>query len=131
MQIHRYLSDIPADSSKKQDMEIENVNLEGIISNLEERIKALSAKKEVEARKLLKEKLAKTKAELKELKKNMKKIVSAANIKNIDEFIYNEAQNRMKELFTIYHCMKEAAVDCQLLHKFHNNSSIHCLDSIH
>lgn len=128
VQIHRYLSDIPSDSSKRQDMEIESVNLEGIISNLEERIKALPPKKEAETRKLLKEKLAEAKADLKELKKTMKKTVSAADVKNIDEFIYNEAQNRMKELFTIYHCMKEAAVDCQLLKKFHSNPSIHCLD---
>ena len=127
VQIHRYLTDFPGDNSKdKQEMEIHITNVQGIISSLEQKISDL--RRGDTNKKALQEKLKSAKSELKLLNKNAKKQIDHTNIKNIDEYIYSEAQNRMKELFTIYHCMKESAVDCQILKRFHGNSAIHCID---
>lgn len=134
VQIHRYLTDFPSSSSKnKQDIEMEITGALGRIGEMEDKLKALPPAKKgtdnASVKQLLKEKITSEKADLNLLKKSLKKQVSSTDIKNIDEFIYTEAQNKMKDLFTIYHCMKESAVDCEILHKFHNNKAIHCLDS--
>jgi len=45
--------------------------------------------------------------------------VDTDSVKMIDEFIFKESRERVKELMVVYQCMKEAAVDCRLLQKFH------------
>jgi hypothetical protein len=42
-----------------------------------------------------------------------------SDIKLVDEFIFNESRARMKEILVLYQSMKESAVDCRLLQKFH------------
>jgi hypothetical protein len=67
-------------------------------------------------------------AEIASLKKEIKarEKLGDADIKNIDKFIFDESREKIKTLFLIHHTMKETAVDCQLLHKFHGDDSIHC-----
>jgi hypothetical protein len=40
-----------------------------------------------------------------------KKVLDLADVKNIDKKIFEESRERMKELLTIYQCMKDMAVD--------------------
>lgn len=130
VQIHRYMSDFPIEASVDS-TEFEQKDIEGLISNIEYKISLLTSKGDAAEKKNLKDELSKKKKRLTEIKKIRKTMdISANNIKNIDEEIYKEAQNKMRELFTIYNCMKEAAVDCMLLKDFHKNSSIHCIDEI-
>lgn len=62
----------------------------------------------------------------KELDKNLakaekarKKAYDLTSVPMIDEFIFHESRDRMKELLFVYQAMKEAAVDCPLLKEFH------------
>jgi flagellar motility protein MotE (MotC chaperone) len=66
--------------------------------------------------------------EVKGIEADIKKIDKADSkkVESIDRFIYAEAQSRMKELFVTYHSMKEAAIDCRILHKFHADKAIVC-----
>lgn len=45
--------------------------------------------------------------------------VDPNEIKMIDEIIFNESREHMSDLMRIYQYMKEAAIDCRLLDKFH------------
>jgi hypothetical protein len=45
--------------------------------------------------------------------------VDTDSVKMIDEFIFQESRERVKELLVVYQSMKEAAVDCRLLQRFH------------
>ena len=79
--------------------------------------------------------VADLKVKLREKAKELKKLDAPpkhtdTNIENIDERIYRESQERFKELFTIYQCLKEAACDCRLLKEFHSSTTgkdINCL----
>jgi hypothetical protein len=55
------------------------------------------------------------------LAKKKRNNVDLSSVKMIDEFIFNESREHMKAILTIYKSMKEAAIDCRLLDKFHNN----------
>lgn len=55
----------------------------------------------------------------KQRKKGLKKVVDTTDIKMIDEYIFNESRARAKELIIINQSLREAAVDCRLLDKFH------------
>ena len=59
---------------------------------------------------------------IKEEKSKKKK--SNAEVVAIDEFVQKEAMKRMRDLFTIYISMKEAAIDCKALYKFHTKDQI-------
>lgn len=74
--------------------------------------------------KLLKDELKKKKKDLEKLqaepnKKTQK--MDVTNILNVEQLIFNESRERMKELLTIYLCMKESAIDCKILSKFHSS----------
>jgi len=129
VQIHRYFSDFPIDVkvSGSSTLQMEVTDLEGIVSDLDTKVKA---EKEKSIKKALREAHAEKKKRLTTLKKELKAHakMNVDNVHNIDEFIYNEAQRKMKELFVTYHSMKEASVDCMLLKQFHNDPSIHCVD---
>ena len=108
VQIHRYLADLP----------IEILSEGGI----QERLKHLKG--------LLTENM--TKAQLAAHKKEIKQTekLLAIDIKAIDSFVYENAKVKMHELFTIYMCMQEAAVDCTSLINFHGhkkNPKFKCL----
>lgn len=68
--------------------------------------------------KALKKELSEKKKELKQVDKPTK-ASKLDNIQNIEEQIFQESKERFKLLFTVYQCMKEAAVDCRLLRDFH------------
>ena len=147
VEIHRYLSDFPLDMTLNkvaatQEGDAERMSLLGRKTELEAElalVSPMSRKKDTislennarnkELKLLLKEVDKKIKEIDVPVKKGRNKNVDISSVNNVDTFIYEEAQRRMKELFIIYHYMKEAAVDCMLLHKFHGNSSIHCLDA--
>lgn len=68
--------------------------------------------------------IAGLKAQLKEKNKELKALDKPPknnpnDVEMIEERIQKEAQERFKELFTMYQCMREAAVDCRLLKEFH------------
>lgn len=79
--------------------------------------------------------IAGLKAQLKEKNKELKALDKPPknnpnDVEMIEERIQKEAQERFKELFTVYQCMKEAAVDCRLLKEFHEktaNQNIACV----
>lgn len=72
------------------------------------------------------------KAQIKEKNKELKALDKPKNnqdVEMVEERIREEAKERFKELFTVYQCMKEAAVDCRLLREFHEktaNQKINC-----
>jgi len=71
----------------------------------------------------LKEQLKKKKKDLDRLlaePKKKTKEIDTKNIINIEKLIFDESRERMKELLTIYMCMKETAIDCKLLSTFHS-----------
>jgi hypothetical protein len=49
--------------------------------------------------------------------------VDATNIENIDKFIFQQSQEKMKGILTLYQYMQEAAVDCMVLQAFHKNGN--------
>jgi hypothetical protein len=77
-----------------------------------------------------KDSLQKLKEVLKEREKQLKALLAApkkkkidpASVENVEELIFKESRERMKELLTVYQCMKEAAVDCKVLAKFHSST---------
>lgn len=83
-----------------------------------------------------KEEIKQQKAELKKYpdelaskgKGRAKKTVDATGIENIDKFIFENAKSKMQHILSLYQAMKEAAIDCQVLKKFHSsgNQEITC-----
>jgi hypothetical protein len=118
--IHRYFSDVPITANNSDASE----RLDSLKKSLEEakaQLKATLAK-EKEAKKTIKDNIT-------HLQTNIKLYTTSSkqnNVESIDMYIYNTAQSRMRELFVVYHALKEAALDCRLLHKFHNDDSIKC-----
>lgn len=122
--IHRYISDFP------DDIITNNIP----INTLNNEIEILKKSKN-----LLEEALKKSKIKKKiklEIIENNKKIHDVqvlikndiSDIKNIEDTIFKESRERMKSLLVIYQAMKDAAIDCNLLNKFHG-SSINCLQN--
>lgn len=119
VEIHRYFSDLPRMDIKVMD---EEPKLQAEVERLKEAVDAAKRGEKTALKQALKAK----QTELKSLQTAQKK---ASNIEAIDQKVYDMAQNKMRDLFTIYHCMKEAAVDCMILHHFHNDPSIKCVDT--
>lgn len=72
----------------------------------------------------LKEEIKAKQKEIKDLEAQAKKAIKedATSIENIEERIFTESRERMKELLTVYQAMKEAAVDCKVLSAFHSKT---------
>lgn len=85
------------------------------IETLEKYVKNIS-----EDKKLLKEKEKQLHALQNPSRK--KNTIDPSTIENIENLVFKESRERMKELLTIYQCMKEAAVDCKVLSKFHSST---------
>ena len=82
----------------------------------------------------LKDQLKKKKKEIDRLlvepkKKTKGKEIDYKNIINIEQLIFDESRERMKELMTIYLSMKEASIDCKILSDFHSSvgNKIKCI----
>jgi len=67
------------------------------------------------------QKLKKTEKELE--KKEKKPKIDATDVENIDKFIYDESIKKMQKILILYQLMKESAIDCQVLNKFHKNGN--------
>ena len=123
--LHRYIADLPLKAS------FEDIGLlEQAAQQAKQQVDSLTAKIEALPKrdpqlKSLKAELAEAKKQAKESQSKLKKAEKedTSKITAIDEFIYNNAQERMRELFTIHQSIKEAAIDCRLLNKFHNAMS--------
>ena len=67
------------------------------------------------------------KAELKVLNKvgktTKKQPLDATGVINIDEFIYKQSIEKMKNILILYQLMQEVAVDCLVLNDFHKNGN--------
>lgn len=102
VKLHRYITDKPL--------------VTGL--SLEEATKLVDAKelqlKQNPKNKILKKELTDLKKQQKEAKRH-----DVTNIQNIEEKIFEESRERVKDILTMYVCMKEAAVDCRVLQKFH------------
>ena len=125
--IHRYMSDLPieVDDVQYSKISMQVAGLEAKVAELSELAKATKGK---EAKEAINSDIKNYKAELKELNKVIKEKskLQDAEIANIDEFVYKESKARFNELRMIYHSMKEAAIDCKILSKFHDDVSIIC-----
>jgi hypothetical protein len=152
VQVHRYMSDLPLGTNAvmtaptvvpgltpvEQD---QKTRLENDITQTQRRIAELQESKpkkgSAEAEKLvvLRTELTGYKTQLKNIDKAVeardkairrntrkRKTLDASGVENIDKFIHNEARNRFKQIAGMYEAMKEAAVDCQVLKKFHGST---------
>jgi hypothetical protein len=85
---------------------------------------------------LLKEKADDVNKEVKQLlkiekersKKTKKPKLDTSDIDNIDRFIYQQSIAKMQKILILYQLMKESAIDCLVLNKFHQsgNQTIQC-----
>lgn len=75
-----------------------------------------------------KDAIANLKAQLKDKNKELKALDKPPknnpnDVEMIEERIQKEAEERFKELFTVYQCMKQSAVDCRILKEFHEKTA--------
>ena len=101
--IHRYMMEKPL---------VVGITAEEIQQRIDEASEKLKKDKK---NKDLKAEIDRLKAQKKEMKG-----LDVSGVANIEEAIFKESRDRMKQIFTIYACMKEAAVDCRILNKFHS-----------
>ena len=133
--VHRYMTDIPIS------MEVDNIaSINASLAAQDEKLASLTEQnknsstgrkaspEEKALNAMIKSEIVFVKKTITDLKKTLREQTknNVADIKNIDEKIYTEAKQRMKQLTIYYKCMKEAAVDCKLLEEFHNDPSFRC-----
>ena len=148
--IHRYMSDMPPVKVEPDPTPLINqlnndilvlqamLTQEGLMNELKalketkkktknqkdlDRLEKLIEKKTQEikdAKEKIKEDIKKKQKELKDLTAPKKKQVDMSTIDNVEERIFKESRERMKELLTVYDAMKQAAVDCEILKEFHS-----------
>ena len=116
VEIHRYMVDRPVTLS---------LTLDEVKEKLAHVLSQAKAAKTEEVRDRLNADIAK----LRENEKLLKKIDAYRDVPNVEEMIFRESRARAKEIFTIYQCLKEAAVDCKLLNTFHasTGNTIKCV----
>ena len=122
--IHRYMSDFPIEVTTKTFVQNEDKEkeLRQQLNQLETTVAKLDKKTQREDFIRGKILIDEVKDELKALDKEIKsrKKINLDTLKNIEEVVFNESRQRMKELLVVYQAMKEAAVDCRILQKFHS-----------
>lgn len=133
VKIHRYMSDFPIEL-KRPTFSVEmnkEADLKRQIDNLTDQLKYLDKKTEKKEIILMKAEIAALKEEMKAVNKDLRELkkIDLTKLKNIEETIFKESRERMKSLLIIYQAMKEAAVDCRILQKFHSSTGteIKCL----
>jgi len=145
------LDDIKAkiEELQKHDYKAEIKELKEVIKNNKAKIKKIAKKEPDEVEKItleneqltgniekLKEKADDVNKEVKQLlklekeksKKTKKPKLDTSNIDNIDRFIYQQSIAKMQKILILYQLMKESAIDCLVLNKFHQsgNQIIQC-----
>jgi superfamily II DNA or RNA helicase len=131
LQIHRYISTVPADLSKfnGDKMDIKYYRLKFKQQNIESELKDKYIDK-TKKKTLMKENLL--------VQKDLQKVIKESNklddlqvekVFSVDELIYQESLDRIYEQHIIFEVMKSKAIDCQLLSEFHKNGDeiIKCL----
>lgn len=126
VQIHRYMSDLPLELKRPSfNNEVnKDKQLREQLTYYESSLEMLDKKTQKSEIKDTKAEIASLKKQLKDVDKEMrhKKKLDLENLKNIDEVIYQESKERMKQLLVVYQAMKEAAIDCQILQRFHTST---------
>jgi hypothetical protein len=124
--IHRYISDFPIELKTIGDYEEKLKELEINIEKMNEYILELDKKADKDEIKAMKQEIKNDNKIKKELIKKSKQIDK--NIINIEDKIFKESKERLGELFILYQIIKESAIDCKILEKFHNinNNEIKC-----
>lgn len=127
VEIHRYLTDLPV-TTKVNITSGTRERLHAIKNTIETLKDKIKETKDASEKLPLKENLAELQKDVKGIEADIKKVEKAdvKNVESVDRLIYKEAQDRMRLLFVTYHCMKEAAIDCKILHKFHADGKIVC-----
>jgi type I site-specific restriction endonuclease len=131
VKIHRYMSETPvfagvtSDDIDKRIQEVTEQHKQATEEHKQASEQLKADKKNAELKGTvaeLKGKVAELKKQIADLTKEKKKAKSldVKSAPNIEELIFKESRERMKDIFTIYQCMKEAAVDCKVLQKFHS-----------
>jgi hypothetical protein len=134
VKVHRYMSDMPVDNVKQNDTMDEDLSrLNEQILQARQKLEELAGikadakgKKQTdptkEDTKAIKNALSDLKKQLTAVSKQSKAVKKKNKgiVENIEERIFKESRDRMKELMIIYQAMKEAAVDCHVLSKFHS-----------
>ena len=120
--IHRYMNDMPIiDVVRPVIDEGEPDKLVAAIQDIKNKMAQETDKTVIKSIKVqIKQLETQHKLLLKEL--GAKKKMDAANIRNVEEFVFKESRDRMKDLLVIYHAMREAALDCKVLQAFHSTS---------
>jgi len=124
--IHRYFSTLPKDLSiydtKKTERKV--AELDAIILNKEAALNDMKGQKKVtEIRNMLKSDISESKKQKRTLAKAIKEInkMNLDSIVSIDEKIYKESIERIYEQSIVMEMMKEKAIDCYMMHKYHEN----------
>jgi hypothetical protein len=136
VQIHRYLSDFPLtfkQSVRSQDtIQKQLEQLKEDLADLkkkEEEIKTLSRSQIVsrygrpDYMKIIKSDIIEKTKELKNALGLVIKLKSESGTKMIDDEVHNIALQKMKELVILHQAIKDSAVDCRVLQKFHGSST--------
>jgi len=97
---------------KIEELNNENERLDKEIEDLKE--KELITKEQIQ-------KFTKIEKEL--AKKTKKPKLDSSGVENIDKYIYEESIKKMQKILILYQLMKEAAIDCLVLNKFHKNGN--------
>jgi len=139
VRIHRYMSGYPASfvAQLKKDPVVGS-DATSLLEKNEEDKKAIdiakTSLKEAKAKQKTKQQQKKIDKLQSEIDALSKKLLSPAKVKDlkaqikqaalldiplIEEKVYEESRERMKDLLTIYKCMQEAAIDCRILQRFH------------
>jgi hypothetical protein len=127
-------TDVEKDQAKRLDTDIKEA--ESVIEDLQSlkpkkgsieatriaQLKVLIAEKKKQIKLLVDHIESRDKSIRKNTRKRKGKSLDATGVENIDKFIYNEAQSRFKQILAIYEAMKETAIDCQVLQKFHGST---------
>lgn len=127
--VHRYMADVPVKNEFKQYNTLYSEDsvksLESKLDSLHEDLKKLPrSKKYASEREQLKTQFEIVKKQLKTNKDALKKQKKANddNVSNIEQLIFDESRERIKELLVVYQAMKEAALDCRVLQEFHGQT---------
>lgn len=124
VKIHRYLTNLPIENEFNQ-VNVENIKRE--LESMEQKLVQLEDQKknaEKGSKKELTTQISNVKKEIKEKTKEVNTHTKENNAKiiNVEKKIFAESRERMKGIETIYHAMREAAVDCRVMEKFHETS---------
>lgn len=136
VKIHRYMTNLPIEdevnklSTNKLDKDLSILEDQLVTS---QNILDKANKKDKEVVSDLKANIKRLTSEIKAVNKQLKDVgkLNDKNVQNIEKKIFQESRDRMKDLLVIYHAMREAAIDCKVMEKFHEKSRnpVKCMET--